>query len=44
MYDSKGEIYLVMLVNLIGIFYFLTSIEWLITIVAWELFNLSLYL
>ena len=40
----RGEVYLVMQVNLVGIIYILSSVDFITLIVAWELFNLSLYL
>nr|YP_009659062.1 NADH dehydrogenase subunit 2 [Chytriomyces confervae]QCQ69060.1 NADH dehydrogenase subunit 2 [Chytriomyces confervae] len=40
----SGEVFLVMLTNLVAITYVLVAIDWLVTVVAWELFNLSLYL
>ncbi|ORY21210.1 hypothetical protein BCR33DRAFT_671429 [Rhizoclosmatium globosum] len=40
----SGEVFLVMLVNLVALIYVLVGIDWLVTVVAWELFNLSLYL
>ena len=42
-YSRRPEFYLIILSNLIGIIYLITSNDWLITITAWELFNLSLY-
>lgn len=40
----NGEVFLIMLVNLVALTYVLIGIDWLVTVVAWELFNLSLYL
>jgi NADH-quinone oxidoreductase subunit N len=40
----SGEVFLVMLVNLVALVYVLIGIDLLVTVVAWELFNLSLYL
>jgi len=40
----KAETYIILLTNILGINYLLFSNDWLITIIAWELFNMSLYL
>jgi len=44
LYSRRPEIYLLILSNVIGLIYLISSNDWLITVVAWELFNLSLYL
>lgn len=47
-YDQKNstynEIYLILQTNVLGISSLIASNDWLITIISWELFNLSLYL
>lgn len=42
-YSRRPEQYLLLQSNLIGVIYMISSNDWLITITAWELFNLSLY-
>ena len=44
LYSRRPEIYLLILSNVIGLIYLISSNDWLITVVAWELVNLSLYL
>jgi len=41
---SKTEKYIILLTNLLGITYIITSNDWILTIISWELFNMSLYL
>lgn len=41
---KNQEAHLLQLTNLIGLIYMINSNDWLITITAWELFNISLYL
>nr|QCQ69095.1 NADH dehydrogenase subunit 2 [Powellomyces hirtus] len=43
-YSRRPELYLLILSNLLGLIYMISSNDWLITVTAWELFNLSLYL
>ena len=43
-YSRRPELYLLILSNVLGLIYMISSNDWLITVVAWELFNLSLYL
>jgi NADH:ubiquinone oxidoreductase subunit 2 (subunit N) len=43
-YSRRSELYLIIMTNIIGLIYLLQSNDLLITIIAWELFNLSLYL
>ena len=42
LYSRRPEIYLLILSNVIGLIYLISSNDWLITVVAWELFNLLL--
>jgi NADH-ubiquinone oxidoreductase chain 2 len=42
--STFSEIYLILLTNILGISTLLYSNDWLVTIISWELFNLSLYL
>ena len=42
-YSRRPEQYLLLQSNLIGVIYMISSNDWLITITAWELFNLSIY-
>lgn len=44
LFAKQPELILLALPNLIAIIYLVTNNDWLITITAWELFNLSLYL
>lgn len=41
---SKTEKYIILLTNLQGITYIINSNDWILTIISWELFNMSLYL
>nr|NP_150314.1 NADH dehydrogenase subunit 2 [Spizellomyces punctatus]AAK84243.1 NADH dehydrogenase subunit 2 [Spizellomyces punctatus] len=43
-YSRRPEFYLIILSNIIGLVYMISSNDWVITVTAWELFNLSLYL
>ena len=43
-YSRRPELYLLILSNVLGLIYMISSNDWLITVIAWELFNLSLYL
>ena len=43
-YSKRPEFYLLILSNVLGLIYLISSNDWLITVVAWELVNLSLYL
>jgi len=39
-YSRRPELYLLILSNVLGLIYMISSNDWLITVVAWELFNL----
>lgn len=41
---TKDSLYLILMTNVLGIFYFLQSHDWIISIIAWEQQNISLYL
>lgn len=43
-YTKRPELYLLIQSNVIGLIYMISSNDWVISITAWELFNLSLYL
>lgn len=43
-YSNKAETYLIQMTNIIGFIYLWQSQDWIVTVIAWELFNLSLYL
>jgi len=43
LYSKRPELYLLVLSNVIGLIYLISSNDFTITICAWELFNLSLY-
>ncbi len=43
LYSRRPELYLLLQSNLLGLIYMISSNDWLITVTAWELFNLSLY-
>ena len=40
----KAETYIILLTNLLGITFLLHSNDWILTIISWEIFNMSLYL
>jgi NADH:ubiquinone oxidoreductase subunit 2 (subunit N) len=40
----RSELYLIILADLMAFLYLFLSLDWLITIIAWEFFNFSLYL
>ena len=41
---KTGEIFLIMLTNILGIISLINSNDWIMTIISWELFNYTLYL
>jgi NADH-ubiquinone oxidoreductase chain 2 len=43
-FNMKSETYLIVLTNILGSILLLYSYDWIMTILSWELFNLSLYL
>lgn len=40
----QSETYIIFLTNLLGIIFLLHSNDWILTIISWEIFNMSLYL
>jgi NADH-ubiquinone oxidoreductase chain 2 len=43
-FNLKSETYLIVLTNILGCLLLLYSYDWVITLLSWELFNLTLYL
>lgn len=41
---AKASFYLILMTNILGFLYLWQSHDWIVTVIAWELFNLSLYL
>jgi NADH-quinone oxidoreductase subunit N len=41
---AKAELYLIFITNVLGFTFLWQSQDWIVTVIAWELFNLSLYL
>lgn len=44
LFENRPEIYQIIGSNLTGLIYLISSADWIVTVTAWELFNLSLYL
>lgn len=42
--ESRSEVYIILLTNLFGVFFLIYSNDWILTIISWELFNLTQYL
>jgi NADH-quinone oxidoreductase subunit N len=41
---ARAELYLIFITNVLGFTFLWQSQDWIVTVIAWELFNLSLYL